>query len=200
MRAAWLLSIMCLLAGFASLFGYPAIRYEERLTGIEGFLVSIVYAAIPPLLVFLYRKLPRFTRKGKGRAGLVGATKRPVGMTVLCVLLASLSVAGAANAYLILTDQFGGLPIYLGVFAAGYSIAALLACIGLWRMRYWGLYALRTWMGICLAMVAAMTPVFRHIALGGVGGIAGFALMTVVLFWILNGYATLTVSGARNDA
>jgi hypothetical protein len=64
--------------------------------------------------------------------------RRPAGITILCLVLAWLTLAGIGNAYLILTRQFADLPMYLGFFAAGYAVAALLTTLGLWQMKMWG--------------------------------------------------------------
>jgi hypothetical protein len=115
--------------------------------------------------------------------------RRPVGITILCVALAWLTLAGIGNAYLLLTGQFG-LPRYHGVLAAAYAISTLFACVGLWKMRVWGLYWLRTWMLVCVGMVVAMIPAFGVLE-GGFEGIlmlVVFCAVVLALFWFLNRY------------
>lgn len=114
--------------------------------------------------------------------------KRPFGITLLCLLLGWLTLAGVGNAYLILADQAAGLPFYLGFFAVAYAITAFVACVGLWRMKRSGLYGLRAWMIVCLGMLVAMIPSFGGIALGGVLGIFMFVLFVAVLFWLVHRY------------
>ena len=60
MRAAYLLSVMFIIGGLASLFGYPAIYVAYRpVTGLSGFLVALAMAAVPPLVVLGIRRLRR---------------------------------------------------------------------------------------------------------------------------------------------
>ena len=119
--------------------------------------------------------------------------KRPAIITVLCLLLGWQTLAGVGNAYLILTGQFAGLPGYLGFFSAANSAATLMASLDLWRMKVRGLYWLRIWMVICLAMGVAMIPSFRDIAAGGTLGILGFDVFVGALFWLLNQYVSSRV-------
>jgi hypothetical protein len=114
--------------------------------------------------------------------------KRPAGITLLCLFLGWLTLAGVGNAYFILTNQFAGLPTYLGFFAAVYAITAFVACVGLWRMKRSGLYGLRAWMIVCLSMLIAMIPSFSGVALGGIVGIFIFSLFVAVLFWLVHRY------------
>jgi hypothetical protein len=116
--------------------------------------------------------------------------KRPFGITVLCLVLGWLTLAGAGNAFLMFSGRFEGVPPYLGAFAAAYTVAALIACTGLWQMKAAGLYALRAWMGICVATLLAMIPSFAHFASGGIGGILGFVLFIGFLFWLLHTYVS----------
>jgi hypothetical protein len=60
MRAALLLSVMFVIGGLASLFGVPAIYVAAKpVFGVAGFATSLVFAAIPPLLVLGWRKYSR---------------------------------------------------------------------------------------------------------------------------------------------
>ena len=57
MRAAVLLSVMCVICGLAALFGIPAVYVASKpVAGIAGFATSIVFAAIPPIVVLAWRK------------------------------------------------------------------------------------------------------------------------------------------------
>ena len=107
---------------------------------------------------------------------------------MLCLFLGWLTLGAIGNAYLILTGQFAGLPVYLGFFAVAYAITASVACVGLWCMKRWGLYGLRGWMLVCLSMLVAMIPAFAGVALGGVLGIFVFGLFVAVLFWLVHRY------------
>jgi hypothetical protein len=60
MRAALLLSIMCVICGLAALFGIPAVYVTSKpVLGVAGFATSIVYAAILPIVVLGWRKYLR---------------------------------------------------------------------------------------------------------------------------------------------
>ena len=123
--------------------------------------------------------------------------RRPGGITVLSLILGWLTLGAAGNAHLILTGQFGGFPNYLGVFAVAYGISALMACVGLWRMKRWGLNWLRAWMLVCLCMIVAMAPSMYQIALDGIFGIAVFFVIVAGLFWLLNAYVARRLTGAQ---
>ena len=57
MRAAILLSIACIICGIAALFGVPAIYgFYKPVLGVLGLATSLVYAAVPPLIVLAWRK------------------------------------------------------------------------------------------------------------------------------------------------
>jgi len=58
MRAALMLSGLFVICGVAALFGVPAIyvNYKPVFGGL-GFVASLVYAAVPPLLVLGWRKV-----------------------------------------------------------------------------------------------------------------------------------------------
>jgi hypothetical protein len=116
---------------------------------------------------------------------------------MLCLALGWLSIVGVGNCYLLLTGQFAGLPAYLGVFMAAYVLSALFACIGLWRMKMWGLRSLRIWMMVSLSMAIAVIPVFDAFSRGETLAILGFTLLVALLFWVLNRYVASQVSGVR---
>lgn len=122
--------------------------------------------------------------------------KRPTRITLLCLALGWLSVAGVGNSYLLLTGQFYGLPAYLGLFMAAYAVSAFFACIGLWRMKTWGLLCLRIWMFVSLSMAIALIPALQAFSLGERMAILGFTLFVAILFWVLNRYVTSLVSAA----
>ncbi len=57
MRAALLLSAMCVICGLAALFGIPAVYVNSKpLFGVVGLATSLLFAAIPPLVVVGWRK------------------------------------------------------------------------------------------------------------------------------------------------
>jgi hypothetical protein len=109
--------------------------------------------------------------------------RRPLGITIVCLVLGWLTIGAVGNSYLILAGEFG-LPWYHGVLAAAYGVSTLSACVGLWRMNVQGLYWLRAWMIICFVLILATVPVFG-IPLGG----ALFILaLQLVVSWVLNRY------------
>ena len=69
MRAAALLSALFIICGIAALFGVPAIYVNHKpVLGVLGLATSLVFAAVPPLMVLGWRKV-----KGKSRgAGATG--------------------------------------------------------------------------------------------------------------------------------
>jgi len=60
MRAALLLSVLFVIGGLAALFGIPAIYAGGKaVLGVLGFATSLLYAAVPPVVVLAWRKWKR---------------------------------------------------------------------------------------------------------------------------------------------
>jgi hypothetical protein len=60
MRAALLLSVICVICGLAALFGIPAIYVNAKpLFGVAGLATALLFATIPPLVVLGWRKYSR---------------------------------------------------------------------------------------------------------------------------------------------
>jgi hypothetical protein len=58
MRAAILLSVLFLICGVAAFFGVPAVHIDgQPVLGVRGFATALIAAAIPPLVVFGWRKI-----------------------------------------------------------------------------------------------------------------------------------------------
>lgn len=58
MRAACLLSVACIICGVAAALGYPAVYVAGRAVfGLSGFVIALVYASLPPLVVLGVRRL-----------------------------------------------------------------------------------------------------------------------------------------------
>jgi hypothetical protein len=58
MRAALLLSVLCIVCGLAALVGVPAVYVGGKpVLGVLGFAASLVGAAVPPVWVLSWRKL-----------------------------------------------------------------------------------------------------------------------------------------------
>jgi len=91
-----------------------------------------------------------------------GRPQRPVGMTLLCLLLGWLTLSALMNAGFLIPQL--GLPLYLTVLmtvlALAYAVTAGAAAVGLWRMRPWGLTAFRAWGLVLLVFMPAFLLVF----------------------------------------
>ncbi len=116
--------------------------------------------------------------------------KRPGGITVISVVLAWLAIAGALNAWFIFSGDTPDLGPPFGFAAVIYSIAALAACIGLWRMAPWGLRALHVWMVVCILIFAGFTYAFDDFIRGGIPGLLGFALFIGLFFLGIQRYVS----------
>jgi hypothetical protein len=58
MRAAVLLSLLILICGAAALVGVPSVYVGGRpVSGFAGLVTTVLSAAVPPVLVFGWRKL-----------------------------------------------------------------------------------------------------------------------------------------------
>jgi hypothetical protein len=58
MRAALMLSVLCIICGLAALFGVPAVYVGGKpVLGVLGFAASLVGAAVPPIGVLGWRRL-----------------------------------------------------------------------------------------------------------------------------------------------
>jgi hypothetical protein len=111
--------------------------------------------------------------------------RRPLGITIICLAFAWLTLGALGNSYLILTGEFA-LPWYHGILPVAYGIATLLACVGLWRMNIQGLYWLRAWIVICLALILTTVPVFGI----PLGGAVLILVVQLAVSWALNRYVS----------
>ena len=58
MRAALLLSLLFLICGAAAFVGVPSVYVGgQSVTGLAGFAAALIMAAVPPVVVFGWRKL-----------------------------------------------------------------------------------------------------------------------------------------------
>ncbi len=126
---------------------------------------------------------------------------RPRGITILCLLLAYLSLAGFANTGLLLVVEDVPLPRWLAVFALVYGITTIMASIRLWRMQPAGLFWLRGWFVVLILMNLgfAAIPMIRDNALGGTPGIAVFTIGLCWFLWLLDLYVRRKLA-AVNDS
>ena len=116
--------------------------------------------------------------------------KRPTGITLLSLVLGWLTMAGIGNGWAVLSGSFAPLPPVLGYLALAYAATAFTACLGLWRMKNWGLIALRSWMGVCALSLIVFMYIFSEMVLGGSLGGLGFLAFVGVLFWLLHRYVS----------
>ena len=125
------------------------------------------------------------------------ASRRPGGITWLCVLLTWFGVAGFGNTVVLFRQPVGLLPPWIGVITLAYALTASAAAMGLWRMRRWGLLALRAWMAACLILIGCFVVLFpSRIILGGLWGAVGFTAGFIVMFGYLHGYVQRSIGTA----
>ena len=122
--------------------------------------------------------------------------KRPFGITICALLLGWLAIAGFGNGWIILSGQISELPKSIGLIAFFYGITALSSTIGLWRMKPWGIIAVRSWMAVCLLFLIVFTILFNKLILGGYLGSFGFLIFTGSLFWLLDRYVKSKIAAA----
>lgn len=70
--------------------------------------------------------------------------QRPLGATILAILLIILGTAGFGNAYVMVTESEYGAPV-LAAVAVLYGITALASAFGLWRKKRWAYPAFLLW-------------------------------------------------------
>lgn len=107
---------------------------------------------------------------------------------MLSLLLAWLAIVGAVNAWFVFNGEVTGLHPAFGFAGMLYSISALAACIGLWRMRSWSLRALHGWMILCLLIFAGFAIRFDDFIRGGVPGLVGFSIFIGLFFLGIHRY------------
>src|SRR3546814_10458015 len=78
------------------------------------------------------------------------ARKRPLGVTLLSLLMGWLTLAAALNA-VGFPSQIEGWPVVITVLTIAYAVTAGATTMGLWRMRPWALTAFRIW-GVVLLL------------------------------------------------
>ena len=131
--------------------------------------------------------------------------RRPVGATILSLLLGWLAIAGFANAIVwrmapLAFDQ--PLPRRLAtvvaslqspiltIVALAYGATALMAAIGLWRMRPWMARAFLAWVGVVAVLFAWMLtipiaePSTARLLVGALFGFVVVALLLVLYRYV----------------
>jgi hypothetical protein len=127
--------------------------------------------------------------------------KRPLGATLICLLLGWLTVAAIFNAVLLPTLAPPGIfPNYIYVLFGAYAITAGATTVGLWRMKPWALTAFRAWGTVCLVLLVCFLVVFRVdlvIAQDPLGQsiMVGVTTGTMALiYWLLHRYVKRCVA------
>ena len=125
-----------------------------------------------------------------------GGPQRPVGMTLLCLLLGWLTFSALMNAALLIPQL--DLPLYLTVLmtalALAYAVTAWAAAVGLWRMRPWGLTAFRAWGLALLLNMAAFLWVFDvptefyASPAEALPLLLAFTAVMVLVYWLMHRY------------
>jgi uncharacterized membrane protein (DUF2068 family) len=99
-------------------------------------------------------------------------SNRPLGVTISCLALGWLALAGFGNALVIpkgfasVAPQILRAPVatvawLLAAAAALYGVTAMVAAIGLWRMRAWGQRAYRAWVVVVCGVMLLFLALVR---------------------------------------
>ena len=108
--------------------------------------------------------------------------KRPIGVTVICVALALLSLAGFGNMYLDLTDG-GAFGTVVSVMTLFYGMSALVASIGLWKLKSWSYRAFLVWAAVAMAIGMYETPI-SSLDVPLLGHITLWFAIGMALWWV----------------
>jgi uncharacterized membrane protein (DUF2068 family) len=85
--------------------------------------------------------------------------RRPIGVTILAIVLATQTYAGVGNAYFIFTGAAWGSRAS-AFLALVYGLVALVAAVGLWRMYKWAYWAVILCSGIIVSLGLSFLPFF----------------------------------------
>lgn len=118
-------------------------------------------------------------------------------MTLICLLLGWLALAGYLNAIMIFFNEEVPIPTWFGLFALAYGVTASGATYRLWQMNRTGVTWFRSWATVVILMSFAMIPIFSDLALGGIGGMLGFVAFAAALLWLLDRYVSAKVAAGR---
>ena len=111
--------------------------------------------------------------------------KRPIGFTILAFVLGWLAVGGVVNAVM---RPMSGL---LRFFELAYAVTAIVAAIGIWKMRAWAFVSFLVWTGVVVLTMFALQYGLYRIALQE---FAGFACFMVIVLWLLASYVKRTLN------
>ena len=82
---------------------------------------------------------------------------RPLGASILAILLLVLGLAGFGNAYVMATQSDYGTPV-LAAIAVMYGVMALASAVGLWRTKRWA-YAVFLGWGVALLLFLIVSQI-----------------------------------------
>ncbi|MEO3427769.1 hypothetical protein AAFN88_02855 [Pelagibius sp. CAU 1746] len=86
--------------------------------------------------------------------------KRPLGATLLSLLMGWLTLSAIGNAMVFPAAGIGW-PAYFTVLAVAYAVTAGATAVGLWRMRPWTLTAFRAWGVVLLVLMIVFSFFFQ---------------------------------------
>jgi hypothetical protein len=114
--------------------------------------------------------------------------KRPVGFTIIAILLGIVAIAGISSAWGMLSGALGDMPLALGIIALVFGIAAAATAVGLWRLDAWVITALRIWMAAFFIFVVTFVYLSLSMFRDSLPGLAGFLVFLAILFALLDRY------------
>jgi hypothetical protein len=117
--------------------------------------------------------------------------KRPIGFTLLALVLIWLAFAGVGSVF------FGpaqGIMRFLGI---AYAVASFSTAIGLWKMRDWAYISFLAWEGVVVVMMFVMQLWSARIAMSS---FVGFACFVVIILWMSATYVKNTLKRMSNQA
>lgn len=120
--------------------------------------------------------------------------KRPLGATLLSLVMGWLTLSALLNAAFFPTAEIG-LPAYIKILVGAYAITAGATTIGLWRMKPWTLTAVRAWGVVLLVLFIVFFFLFQVpqlIETDPVGQGILFAATTgtmILIYWLIHRYS-----------
>ncbi len=124
---------------------------------------------------------------------LDGMKRRPLGITIISLMLGYLSIAGFANAVIMAKGVFLPIvPVWFSIVALAYGATAFGACRALWKRRNNTVVWLRAWF---VVLISAFSGVLKFFAQSpeievpiGLTEIVVFTVFLVVLLYAIDNY------------
>ena len=113
---------------------------------------------------------------------------RPAGIVILYLSLAALGVNGLVGASVSFSNAGELVPLASGFISLAYGLAAISAAVGIWRLQYWGVVALRAWFASCFIWLTSFVPQYGTEP-PALARVAVFCVVVLVLFLIVDRYA-----------